>query len=98
MRFWILSDLHLEYADLSAPLPIPDADAYIVAGDLCRVPAKGIHWLARQVPHSTHRIYFAGNHEFYNSSIRQGLEDDRAAAVMVACGPMALRRIRESDM
>src|SRR5690606_6750449 len=36
MRLCVLSDLHLEYADLPSPLPTPDADACVVAGELCR--------------------------------------------------------------
>lgn len=43
MKLRILSDLHLEYADLPAPLEIPDADVCVVAGDLCRAPANGVH-------------------------------------------------------
>lgn len=80
MKLWILSDLHLEFADLSAPLAIPDADVCVVAGDLCRAPANGVHWLARHVAHSMPCVYVAGNHEFYRGSIKESLEDGRAAA------------------
>lgn len=80
MRLWILSDLHLEYADLQAPLTIPDADVCVVAGDLCRAQANGVHWLAEHIAPSMPCIYVAGNHEFYKGSIREAIEDGRKAA------------------
>jgi len=80
MKIWLFSDLHLEYADLRRPLAIPDADVCVVAGDLCRTPANGVHWLARHIPPEMPCIYIAGNHEFYGGSIKEGLEDGRAAA------------------
>ncbi|MEO3384966.1 metallophosphoesterase [Mesorhizobium sp. CAU 1741] len=80
MKIWILSDLHLEYADLPEPLVIPDADICVVAGDLCRAPANGVHWLAKHVAHAMPCVYVAGNHEFYKGSIREGLEDGHATA------------------
>lgn len=80
MKLWLFSDLHLEVADLRAPLAIPDADVCVVAGDLCRAPANGIHWLAENIAHAMPCVYVAGNHEFYKNSIREGLEDGCAAA------------------
>jgi predicted phosphodiesterase len=81
MRLWVLSDLHLEYADLRVPLAIPDADVCVMAGDLCRAPANGVHWLAEHIAHAMPCVYVAGNHEFYKGSIKEGVEDGRAAAV-----------------
>ncbi len=80
MKIWILSDLHLEYADLRRPLAIPDADVCVMAGDLCRAPANGVHWLAKHIAHAMPCIYVAGNHEFYKGSIKEGLEDGKSAA------------------
>jgi Icc-related predicted phosphoesterase len=80
MRIWIFSDLHLEYADLRQPLAIPDADVCVVAGDLCRAPANGVHWLAKYIAHTVPCVYVAGNHEFYKGSIKEALEDGHAAA------------------
>ena len=80
MRLWILSDLHLEYADLRSPLAIPEADVCVVAGDLCRAPANGVHWLARHIAPAMPCIYVAGNHEFYKGAVREGIEDGRKAA------------------
>lgn len=80
MNIWILSDLHLEYADLRRPLAIPDADVCVMAGDLCRAPANGVHWLAKHIAHAMPCVYVAGNHEFYKGSIKEGLEDGKASA------------------
>lgn len=80
MKFWIFSDLHLEYAPLRQALVIPDADVCVVAGDLCRGPANGVRWLAEHIAPSMPCIYVAGNHEFYKGSIREGLEEGRRAA------------------
>jgi Icc-related predicted phosphoesterase len=80
MKLWLFSDLHLEYADLREPLKIPDSDVCVVAGDLCRVPANGVHWLADNIAHAMPCVYVCGNHEFYGGGIREGLEDGRAAA------------------
>lgn len=80
MKIWILSDLHLEYADLRRPLAIPDAEACVMAGDLCRAPANGVHWLAKHIAYDMPCVYVAGNHEFYKGSIKEGLEDGKSAA------------------
>ncbi len=80
MRFWILSDLHLEHAPLTKPLEPPEADVCIIAGDLCRGIDKGVRWLAEHIAPTMPCIYVAGNHEFYKGSIKEGLEAGRAAA------------------
>lgn len=49
MRLWILSDLHLEYAALKAPLEPPQADVCVIAGDHCRNPAAGVKAAVRSV-------------------------------------------------
>lgn len=81
MKFWIFSDLHLEYAPLRETLKIPDADVCVVAGDLCRGPANGVRWLAEHIAPSMPCVCVAGNHEFYKGSIREGLEEGRRAAL-----------------
>lgn len=80
MKLWILSDLHLEIAELAAPLAIPDADVCIIAGDLCRGPDKGVEWLAETIAHAMPCVYVAGNHEFYRGGLREGLAAGREAA------------------
>lgn len=80
MKIWLLSDLHLEYADLPRSLVIPEADVCVLAGDLCNGPANGVRWLAQYVAHAMPCIYVGGNHEFYKGSIVEGLDEGRAAA------------------
>ncbi|MDX8481859.1 metallophosphoesterase [Mesorhizobium sp. VK24D] len=84
MKIWLFSDLHLEVADLRPPLAIPDADVCVVAGDLCRAAANGVHWLAANIAPSMPCVYVAGNHEFYKGAIKEGLVDGRAAAARFA--------------
>lgn len=80
MRIWLLSDLHLEFADLAEPLKPPDADVCVMAGDLCRAIDNGVRWLAEHIAPAMPCVYVAGNHEFYKGSIKEGLEAGRAAA------------------
>ncbi|MHA6643654.1 metallophosphoesterase [Mesorhizobium sp. A623] len=80
MRIWVFSDLHLEYAQLHQPLDIPEADVCVMAGDLMRAPANGVHWLGEHIARWMPVIFVAGNHEFYKGSIKESLEDGRAAA------------------
>lgn len=79
MKIWLFSDLHLEFGDLPQALEIPGADVCVVAGDLCRAPANGVHWLAKTIASKIPCVYVAGNHEFYKGSIREGVEDGRKA-------------------
>ncbi|WP_025917558.1 metallophosphoesterase [Herminiimonas sp. CN] len=64
MHLAILSDLHLTVAAM--PVPQPECDLLILAGDVAR-PQQAIDW-ARQwaVP----VIYVPGNHEYYGGSLR----------------------------
>jgi Icc-related predicted phosphoesterase len=80
MRIWILSDLHLECADLREPLEPPQADVCVIAGDLCRGIDNGVRWLARHIAPAMPCVYVAGNHEFYKGSIQEGMAAGRAAA------------------
>lgn len=51
-----------------------------MAGDLCRAPANGVHWLARHIAPSMPCVYVAGNHEFCKEAIWEGIEDGFGAA------------------
>jgi predicted phosphodiesterase len=61
MKLLILSDLHLEFSNLS--FADTEADVIILAGDIANSD-HGIHW-ARTVWPTKEIIYVAGNHEFY---------------------------------
>jgi Icc-related predicted phosphoesterase len=64
MKLWILSDLHLEFADIS--LPKVDADVVILAGDT-HIKDKGLEWAINAFP-DIPVLYVLGNHEYYGSA------------------------------
>ena len=67
MRIWVISDLHLEFADWR-PAP-PDADVCVVAGDvLTRGPEHSLEWLAQHIARRMPVVFTAGNHEFYDTA------------------------------
>lgn len=80
MKIWVLSDLHLEIYPLDAPLNVPDADVCVIAGDLSKPVANGVHWIAKNILPHMPTVYVPGNHEYYRSSIREGNLDGLAAA------------------
>jgi Icc-related predicted phosphoesterase len=82
MRLWVFSDLHLEFAPMQTPLVVPDADVCVVAGDILHGgPARSVAWLAEHVAPHMPVVFVAGNHEFYQSSIVEGVfEGVKAAA------------------
>jgi Icc-related predicted phosphoesterase len=82
MRFWILSDLHIELTrgwDLPPASDRPDYDVLVVAGDLIPRMDRGVRWLASRV---TDRpvVYVAGNHEAYGQDIDRTVAKAREAA------------------
>lgn len=84
MKLWIFSDLHLEY-DSSYTLPIiPDADLCLCTGDIYdRGPSRSLRWLNETIAHKMPVLFVPGNHEFYHSTIREGLaEAQRLAATL----------------
>lgn len=79
MKLWILSDLHLEVASLERPLDVPaGAEVCVVSGDVTNSVAKGVRWLAENIPMPV--VYVAGNHEFYRNSVVEGLRDGKEEA------------------
>jgi hypothetical protein len=49
MRFWILSDLNIEQSKWDFPVPAPDHDVLIAAGDL-HTPLKArLNWMVYDV-------------------------------------------------
>lgn len=73
MRIQILSDLHLEFAELENP-QAPDADVVILAGDI-HVGTEGVRWALENF--SVPVVYVAGNHEFYSLQREPLLEELR---------------------
>lgn len=73
MRAWIFSDLHIEM-DLGFKLAIPDADVCLCAGDLMDGGViASILWLGEFVLPHMPVVFVPGNHEYYRSSIKEGL-------------------------
>ncbi|WP_142627995.1 metallophosphoesterase [Rhizobium sp. P007] len=65
---WIASDQHYEIygTPRDFPIPEPEADIFVCAGDLMREPAEGIRWLDAML--TIPSVYVAGNHEYYRGS------------------------------
>lgn len=75
MKAWIFSDLHLEFDQSPLVLPIPEADVCICAGDvLDRGVVPSIRWLGQNIAPSMPVLFVPGNHEYYRSSLIEGLE------------------------
>lgn len=76
MKILILSDLHLEFANISPPTA--EVDVVVLAGDIWKKD-HGIYW-ARATWPNTPIIYIAGNHEFYRTERIACLNALRSAA------------------
>lgn len=78
VKLHILSDLHLGVCDMD--LPLTDADAVILAGDIAR-PQAAVEWaLGFEKP----VIYVPGNHEFYGSNLTATVRELRRLAAGTA--------------
>lgn len=80
MRLWVFSDLHLELGGAYDPLQVPNADVCVVAGDILTGCSNSVRWLDRMVAPYMPVVCVAGNHEFYGSSVLEGLEWGRVHA------------------
>lgn len=67
MKLALLSDLHLSVHPFDPPAA--DADVWIVPGDLAR-PAEAIAWVRQP---GKPAVFVAGNHEFYGTTLVEGL-------------------------
>jgi len=77
MRILVLSDLHLEFADLALPRH-PEVDVVCLAGDI-HVGVQGVGWAAEMFP-DTPVVYVPGNHEFYRHAYPRLLQKMSDAA------------------
>lgn len=71
MKIQYLSDLHLEFADLT-DVQAPDADVVVLAGDI-HLGTKALDWIKREFTIPV--IYICGNHEFYHRRRSKVLEE-----------------------
>jgi len=76
MRLHILSDLHLELG--SVELPVIDADAVLLAGDI-DTGLRGLRWASEHFADKP-LIYVLGNHEYYGKALPRLEEKLRIAA------------------
>lgn len=72
MKLWILSDLHLELQD-EIPLPVPDADVCVLAGDITAPLEASLAWAVDQIGEHMPVVLVPGNHEFYGDSYHGGM-------------------------
>jgi len=68
MKFHVISDLHLEHARYRPSALAQDADAVILAGDIC-AGTSAISWASEAFPGKP-VIYVPGNHEYYGEDLR----------------------------
>jgi len=85
MKFLVLSDLHLEFADYAPPRGVLEGvDAVILAGDTMPNCRKLAAWVTKSTVFGTDLpiVIVLGNHEFYGGQIevrRRELQDAAAA-------------------
>ncbi|WP_457090584.1 metallophosphoesterase [Microvirga sp. P5_D2] len=72
MRLWILSDIHLELQD-EIPLPPPDADVAVLAGDITAPLEAAFAWAVDRISEHMPVVLVPGNHEFYRDSVSGGI-------------------------
>jgi Icc-related predicted phosphoesterase len=78
-RLWVLSDLHHEFHAAPPAMTVPDADICVCAGDvLNKGVARAMGYLAEQVAPHMPVVFVPGNHEFYKSSLVEGMHEARA--------------------
>ncbi|WP_392709575.1 metallophosphoesterase [Rhizobium ruizarguesonis] len=76
MKAWIFSDLHLEVNATSPIKTIPDADVCICAGDIfTKGLTRSIKYLGEHVSPHMPVLFVPGNHEYWGSSLVEGLEE-----------------------
>lgn len=89
MKLLVLSDLHLEFADLAVPTAV-EVDVAVLAGDIvCPGPA-GIAWARGQAALQAARavVLVPGNHEYYDRLMRDELALMRSEAALAGSPPV----------
>ncbi len=78
MKIHVMSDLHLEFSNFTAPET--DADVIVLAGDI-GVGVQGLRWAATQKAFiGKHIVYLSGNHEYYGTRLERTAIELRATA------------------
>ncbi len=77
MKAWIISDMHVTHADMTAEIDIPQADICVCAGDLSGFLAFGIEFLKRRIAPTIPVVVVLGNHDCYGNTIGGALSAAR---------------------
>jgi predicted phosphodiesterase len=102
MRFWILSDLHIESCRWDVPDPHPDYDVLIAAGDIHSPATAAVDWLAARA-NGKPVVFVPGNHEWYaplghfdveSEAPRAMAEAERQAVHMLMGGAVVIAGVR----
>lgn len=78
MKIRAISDIHLEFDDYAIPSAPDDLETVLVlAGDICLINGIARHTGFFEQINGQFRtiLYVPGNHEYYNSDLRDGLEN-----------------------
>lgn len=77
MRAWIISDMHVTQADMTAEVVIPPADVCLCAGDVSGVPDYGLEFLRRRIAPAIPVVLVLGNHDYYGNTMAGALNEAR---------------------
>ncbi len=81
MKLWIISDLHLEFAEPFLQPPPDGVDVIVCAGDVAiKGIVNGLRWLAKTFARQIPVVVVAGNHDFYSASIEESIREAREYA------------------
>jgi Icc-related predicted phosphoesterase len=80
MRVQVFSDLHSDVAPVRPIAIVPEAEAVIVAGDICQGVERAFGYLRRVVPMHVPIMMTLGNHEFYGRCWREEVQLAREQA------------------
>ena len=80
MKAWIISDMHVTHADMTAEIDIPPADICVCAGDVSGFLAFGLEFLKRRIAPTMPVVVVLGNHDYYGNTISGALSAAREDA------------------
>ncbi|MCJ8506771.1 metallophosphoesterase [Rhizobium lemnae] len=75
MKAWIISDMHVTHADMTAEIDIPPADICVCAGDISGFLAFGLEFLRRRIVPTMPVVIVLGNHDYYGNTINGALSE-----------------------
>ncbi len=77
MKAWIISDMHVTQADMTAEIDIPPADVCLCAGDVSEFLEHGLEFLKRRIAPTIPVMLVLGNHDYYGNTIADALTKAR---------------------